>query len=61
MVDVSTSWEGKMMTFLDPIAENSTTEKTYSISARGHTASNTYIGYHATSSNQLITIMEIAG
>ena len=61
MIDVATSWEGKMMTFLDPVAENSTTEKTYSISARSHTASNTYIGYSAANSNQLITIMEIAG
>ncbi|OUX34712.1 MAG: hypothetical protein CBE24_00630 [bacterium TMED264] len=60
MIDVTTSWEGKMMTFLDPVAENSTTEKTYSISARGHSASNTHIGNHATLNNQLITIMEIA-
>jgi hypothetical protein len=52
-------WESLTIMFLDPVAENSVSEKTYTISARAESASNTYIGYGASSPIQL-TVQEIA-
>tara|TARA_Y100001960_G_scaffold280583_2_gene313576 strand:- start:1289 stop:2140 length:852 start_codon:yes stop_codon:yes gene_type:complete len=53
-------WQGQTMVYLDTVPENSTSEKTYTISARAHNAYNTYIGFDAGSSMQSITCMEIA-
>lgn len=61
VIDLSTSWESKSIMFIDPISENSTSQKTYSVSARAHSSGGyVYLGFDSAGTFQTITMMEIA-
>jgi hypothetical protein len=58
-IHYNSGWTTTSATFLDPVAENSITEKTYSISGRSDGQGTTYIGGGA-NAGVTLTIMEIA-
>ena len=53
------SWQSKFMMFLDECSENSTTEKTYKVSARLNASGSGYIGW-GSNSPTVVVIQEIA-
>jgi len=59
VINLDVSWESKTISFIDPVIENSTSEKTYSISARNSNAGTVYIGFDLNNSLCTITMLEI--